>query len=430
MINFPFVPDPDLVGSLRQVQFVDGDRERFLTLAELANVRRLHAVLSPSSTPLNLPFPPFPTLAPPTGDPKGTTNTAKRPKLSSLVDATAEAELQKLPATFIQSCYSNYALTRGDLPHQDIEPTDEQLSAIHQLVTAGDAPYVDFSIFGPHGRRMLKRLTFASRTLDPSTGEWRRQELPGPPDFPTWWRSWRVFRTALLLLEVSPPEPLDLYGEHIRTLSETYGHHCWSIVYLADVRMRSEEFERTLRRTLLSHEALLSSGLPGLEGFKANRPWGYIFLQSVHSSNHHATAFWATEVEKKCLLFQCRIKTDSELTSDGTVASLRHKPPSPARHGGAKPIKKGRKKERSKSQPRPSGKDSARPSSKGGKSTSTDDTCRDYNRGLCSGSICRNGYSHRCAICHKSGHPAISCFQATAEQNESFTPKGKGKREE
>ncbi|MFM7984248.1 MAG: hypothetical protein ACKPKO_33490, partial [Candidatus Fonsibacter sp.] len=109
--------------------------------------------------------------------------------------------------------------------------------------------------------------------------------------------------------------------------------------------------------------------MPGLEGFKANRPWGYIFLQSVHSSNHHATAFWATEVEKKCLLFQCRIKTESELTSYGTVASLRHKPPSPARHGGAKPIKKGRKKERSKSQPRPSGKDSARPSSKGGKST-------------------------------------------------------------
>ena len=75
--------------------------------------------------------------------------------------------------------------------------------------------------------------------------------------------------------------------------------------------MRSEEFERTLRRTLLSHEALLSSGMPGLEGFKANRPWGYMFLHSVHSANHHATAFWATEVEKKCLLFQYMIKIES-----------------------------------------------------------------------------------------------------------------------
>ncbi|MFM7983857.1 MAG: hypothetical protein ACKPKO_31485, partial [Candidatus Fonsibacter sp.] len=83
-----------------------------------------------------------------------------------MVDATAEAELQKLPATFIQGCYANYALTRGDLPHQDIEPTDEQLSAIHQLVSAGDAPYVDFKICCPHGRRMLKRWFFAAQTLD------------------------------------------------------------------------------------------------------------------------------------------------------------------------------------------------------------------------------------------------------------------------
>ncbi|MFM7988661.1 MAG: hypothetical protein ACKPKO_56050, partial [Candidatus Fonsibacter sp.] len=105
MINFPFILDPDLVGSLRMVLFVDGNRERFLNLAELANVRRLHALLAPPPTPSNQPFPPYPTLPPPTGDPKGTSNTAKRPKLSSLVDATAEAELQKLPATFIQSCY-------------------------------------------------------------------------------------------------------------------------------------------------------------------------------------------------------------------------------------------------------------------------------------------------------------------------------------
>ena len=45
-----------------------------------------------------------------------------------------------------------------------------------------------------------------------------------PPDFIAWWRSLRVFRTSLVLLEISPPEPLDLYGEHIRTLTDTFGH--------------------------------------------------------------------------------------------------------------------------------------------------------------------------------------------------------------
>ena len=38
---------------------------------------------------------------------------AKRTKLSSLVDTTAEAELQKLPEAAIQGYYSRYVRTRG-----------------------------------------------------------------------------------------------------------------------------------------------------------------------------------------------------------------------------------------------------------------------------------------------------------------------------
>eukprot|EP00969_Alexandrium_andersonii_P173378 7664441-Alexandrium_andersonii.AAC.1 len=48
----------------------------------------------------------------------------------------------------------------------------------------------------------------------------------------------------MLLLEQCNPEPLDLYGEYIRVLHETYGSECWCLIYQADVRMRSEEFER------------------------------------------------------------------------------------------------------------------------------------------------------------------------------------------
>ena len=48
---------------------------------------------------------------------------------------------------------------------------------------------------------MVKRLTFVSQTLDLVSGEWKRQELLGPPDFAAWWRSRRVLRTALLLLQ-------------------------------------------------------------------------------------------------------------------------------------------------------------------------------------------------------------------------------------
>ena len=191
--------------------------------------------------------------------------------------------------------------------------------------------------------------------------------------------------------------------------------------------MRSEEFERTLRRTLLTNETLISSGMPGLSGFKPDHPWGYIFLQSVHASNHHATAFWSTEVEKKCLLYQSRLRTEAELTSDGTVAAFRQTSIPHARPGGTCAPKGGRKRERSKSQQRSGGKGNPRTHTKGAASSSTDDTCRDFNRATSVGKVCKNGYVHKCAICNKVGHPAISCFQATAEQKERFASKGKCK---
>jgi hypothetical protein len=256
-----------------------------------------------------------------------------------------------------------------------------------------------------------------------------------PPDFSTWWGPWRVYRTALLLLEVSPSEPLDLYGEHIRTLSEIYGHISWPIVYLADVRMRSEGFERTLRRAHLAYDTSTAQGLPGPEGFKPERPWGYIFLQSVHTSNHYATAFWAAEVEKKCLLFQCRLKTEAELMADGTVASSHRGAGSSSHAEGPRGQKRGRKPGRtnsgsrartSKSTPRGDNRATST-SARGYGQQSTDDTCRDFNRGLCTGKPCKNGYTHRCALCRKIGHPALDCFQATPEQKARFAPKGKGK---
>ena len=75
---------------------------------------------------------------------------------------------------------------KGDFPHPEIEPTQDQLSAIHQLVKNGITPYVDFSIFGAHGRRLLRKLTFISYQFNVPDGTWKRMELRGPPDFNTW----------------------------------------------------------------------------------------------------------------------------------------------------------------------------------------------------------------------------------------------------
>eukprot|EP00971_Amphidinium_carterae_P046136 908097-Amphidinium_carterae.1 len=44
------------------------------------------------------------------------------------------------------------------LPHE--EPTAEQLSALKQLLDADAAPFADFAVFGPFGRRQAKLLRF------------------------------------------------------------------------------------------------------------------------------------------------------------------------------------------------------------------------------------------------------------------------------
>jgi len=69
---------------------------------------------------------------------------------------------------------------------------------VSQLLTGGSAPYVDFSLFGPYGRRALKKVALTAFTYQVETGTWRRVEMPGPPDFDAWWKNWQPLKTALL----------------------------------------------------------------------------------------------------------------------------------------------------------------------------------------------------------------------------------------
>ena len=99
----------------------------------------------------------------------------KKVKLSSLVDTIADAELVPLLPADVRAMFDSYTRSQGGPPSVDVEPTAEQLGAVKQL-----PPYVDFSLFGPHGRRLLKRLTFTQFAFHPDQGSWSRHELPGP----------------------------------------------------------------------------------------------------------------------------------------------------------------------------------------------------------------------------------------------------------
>eukprot|EP00972_Heterocapsa_arctica_P043864 6476843-Heterocapsa_arctica.AAC.1 len=64
-------------------------------------------------------------------------------------------------------------------------------------------------------------MVFVAHALNPD-GSWQRRELPGPPTFEAWWASWRVYRTAMLLLRAVDAELLDNYAEMVRDFHSGY----------------------------------------------------------------------------------------------------------------------------------------------------------------------------------------------------------------
>eukprot|EP00969_Alexandrium_andersonii_P079766 3517037-Alexandrium_andersonii.AAC.1 len=115
-----------------------------------------------------------------------------------------------------------------------------------------------------------------------------------------------VFRTAMLLLKQCSPEPLDLYGEHLRSRHEACGNEVWFLVYQADVRMRSEELERIRRR--LRADAM-ATGVLNTQIHDDQRPWDSVFLKSVHPGDVESASYWTREVREKVMWYMTRVRS-------------------------------------------------------------------------------------------------------------------------
>ena len=355
-----------------------GDPASPFTARIVGLAQMFHRACVLSMTPVSTPG--VTTLAIPTA-PAHTSN----PKMSSLVDSTIDSEVSVLKKGRIETMFSDYRTSRGEFPSPDIEPTDDQLSAVTQLIDSGAVPYVDFAIFGPYGRRLLRKLTLIAYHYNAPDGSWKKQDLPGPPDFESWWKSWLVLKCTLLLLDAVQPERLEHYGEHLRSFINTYGAECWFIIYQADVRMRSEQFER-LRRRL--HIDLLAG--TSQHGFTASKPWDGVFAAAVKDKE-----FWDSEVREKAILYLAKVATFRDISYDGTSQSSRGPPHSSSQYP---PQQKGQGHQGQKR------KNRQEPVSKGGKPNSKpprggkgQETCNNWNLNKCTMDPCPR--AHVCNIC-------------------------------
>jgi hypothetical protein len=327
---------------------------------------------------------------------------SSRPKMSSLVDPTIDSEILVLTKSHVEMLFSDYRKARGEYPAPDIEPTEEQLSAVNQLINTKCVPYVDFAIFGPFGRRLLKKLTLTCHVFHAPDGSWKRQELPGPPDFDSWWKSWLVLKCTFLLLQAIRPERLEQYGEHLRSLLNTYGTECWFLIYQADTRMRSEHFERIRRRLQIDHDANINQ-----HEFDPIRPWDGVFAAAVKDKD-----FWDSEVREKAILYLAKVTNYRDIANDGTAQPSRGLP-----HKGQGQFAKGQGHQGQGSKRKHSGHQAREPFHKGANPKGKgygNDTCNNWNNNKCPLDPCPSGRAHVCSKCYG------------AHKRDQCTNKGKG----
>ena len=246
---------------------------------------------------------------------------AKEVKLSSLVNVTWEAKLLPMEKATISSLFKKYTATYGDMSSADTEPSDEQLSAVKMLLDSGGPPYVDFSIFGPHGSRALKKLTYKLKIPYPDAGKWVIHELQGPGSFDIWWKCWAVLKVALLLHGTVTAVPLDLDAEFIREAVQTYTPYCWWIIYQADCRMRLEDVER-LRRSADMMFQELSAEAQAASGHDPSNPWNEVFRMAASDDCAEARAFWERELNQKCMLYVTKSASVHRIGHNGTIIQI------------------------------------------------------------------------------------------------------------
>ena len=285
---------------------------RVPTLFEKAQVRALLTLVDMVSTILNAPpFQPVLPAAPAAAQaqaPQAVQPLAgiRKVKVSEVLDPMDEMLVDPITPGELNQFYANYRdLKHGD-PQQECEPTMEQISAFNaRVVTLQLAPYADFSILTPFGRRMSKILKHRAWVAN-RDGTYRTMEVPGPDSYDVWYSCWRVYSTCCLMLRwpqavggsnyVLTPAALEYYQENFRQLAQEYSE-CWFLCCKAEDACRAEHLTRTRRRLMAANGG-------------AQVSWSDVFIEVADDSK-----YWDREVRRPAMLYLARGKRGGEPTA-------------------------------------------------------------------------------------------------------------------
>ena len=242
-------------------------------------------------------------------------------KMGSILDDSMDRPVTMLKQEDINVMYADYEKFYGNYPSIEDDPSDVQLSAVASLIADGMIPYTDFSLFGPHNKRLQKKLAFVHQEYSPVHGTWRKQQLAGPPSYAVWWKCYKVLRTVFRLLKAVKMERIDAYADLILKFSEAYGEQCWFIIYQADVAMRSERMSRFKRTCQIHYDSLATQAEKAAyakKHYDPALPWDGIYFMASDEENSATQAFWNAEVRDKCMMFKTQVQGRDQIMDDGT----------------------------------------------------------------------------------------------------------------
>ena len=161
-------------------------------------------------------------------------------KIADVLDQVDDSAYPMLPPDTVAQMRASYRLVTGGDPPDEERPTAEHLSALQHRISSGTAPFADFAIFGPYGRRQAKLLKFTAQVF--VNGELVTKQLRGPANYEGWRAGWRVFRSAMIMVNAASPATLDRYARGIEELHLLFPG-AWGVVSMADETMRSERWD-------------------------------------------------------------------------------------------------------------------------------------------------------------------------------------------
>ena len=350
--------------------------------------------------------------------------------MRDVIDQTHQGLFVLMSDGEVEEAWKMHARLTGLPPRPESEPSVEQLAALRTKLRAGEAPAVDFAVWGPFDRRHAKdRRTLGLVFVEAAPGQPSLQPrtLHGPGCFSVWERHWGVFSTAMLALGACAPGPLQRYRDGIADLHTLYGPGLWGLIMRADETMRGEQWRR-----------MASADPPGGD-------WSAIIAASAFFEEGSRQWWWEKNVCKPAE------REDRPTAALEVVNSLEGFSPrcpaqapaaAPAARGAEPPWKKARRggggARREQAAAAAPAAFAAAPAQPAAPAVPTAPPrgrpggCFAFNAGRCSGvnEVCPGGFAHICIICGDS-HAAARTPGCREKVDEHGRPKsgqkGRGK---